>query len=374
MNDNKNYLKNSLIFQMSLGSKELFHSNVWAWLMEKDSRIINVFFDVDLARYKVDSVLREYHKRDIVVELEELSSHRKYYLLLENKIKSLPTREQLDRYTDMLDGRELLGATFTGLVNPFRENPQIKNREKKITAVWRFARYDKIADGIEKIVAASDCFSGDKKQQIGEYCEIIRRMDKVLSEELEKAKNRLAYENGLTELRINDLFVKLKGATFIDYMNEEERKKELPNVDGYDLYIAQSFHNGKATLDFRYTNWKDEKTPWLTMGIQLEGKQYRRVAERGDLKGAKPRDIYHEFEQKGWFDGTFDKQNNRAVFGKPTSMAGRQAERFNKYMGENSAFVYQYYDITEECNGYEELFASLKEDLLQAKNILENMT
>ena len=28
------YLKKSMIYQMSLGSKELFHSNVWGWLIE----------------------------------------------------------------------------------------------------------------------------------------------------------------------------------------------------------------------------------------------------------------------------------------------------------------------------------------------------
>lgn len=30
MNKDAEFLKNSLLFQMSLGSKELYHSNVWA--------------------------------------------------------------------------------------------------------------------------------------------------------------------------------------------------------------------------------------------------------------------------------------------------------------------------------------------------------
>ena len=40
-------LKSSLIYQMSLASKELFHSNVWAWIIEKDHSITkSVFFDL----------------------------------------------------------------------------------------------------------------------------------------------------------------------------------------------------------------------------------------------------------------------------------------------------------------------------------------
>ena len=58
MIDSKDFLKNSLIFQMSLGSKELFHSNVWAWLMKKEPQIINVFFDIDLTKYEIDNILK----------------------------------------------------------------------------------------------------------------------------------------------------------------------------------------------------------------------------------------------------------------------------------------------------------------------------
>ena len=41
---NVNFLKSSLLFQMSLGSKELYHSNVWAWLIENDHNFVKVFF------------------------------------------------------------------------------------------------------------------------------------------------------------------------------------------------------------------------------------------------------------------------------------------------------------------------------------------
>ena len=38
------YLKESPIYAMSLCSKELFHSNFWAWLMKQDESFIEIFF------------------------------------------------------------------------------------------------------------------------------------------------------------------------------------------------------------------------------------------------------------------------------------------------------------------------------------------
>ncbi len=57
-------LNASLTYRMSLGSKELFHSNVWAWLIENDSTFAKCLFpNLDLG--KNYSVRREEGNRDI---------------------------------------------------------------------------------------------------------------------------------------------------------------------------------------------------------------------------------------------------------------------------------------------------------------------
>lgn len=367
MIDSKIFLKSSLIFQMSLGSKELFHSNVWAWLIEKENQIINVFFDINLSKYQILGVDRERKNRDIIIWLKEYDSNKKFYLLIENKIKSLPQKTQLEKYTTKLWGNELLGAVFTGLINPFNEDLCIKGIK------WRFVNYNNIANNIEKIVKESTCFNYGEQQIIIDYCKVIFHIDRVLTGELKKTENKLSYDsNGLGDLRIGDLFIKLKGATFIDYL--KKRENEFPQIDGYALHIDQSFHNGKATLDVRYTNWKSDMTHWLCLGVQLEGCQYRKIVERGNLKINNPHIyVYDEFEQKGWFDKTFDKYSNQTIFGKKTSMKCRNSEKFDKYTGDNYCFVYQYYDITNECNEYDKLFLEIKNDLIEAKKILESI-
>ena len=96
------YLKKSMIYQMSLGSKELFHSNVWGWLIENDKNFINVFiptFEID--NYNKGCNIwakREEKNRDILIRLED-NNGNKQHIVIENKIKTLPTIHQLEEYT-----------------------------------------------------------------------------------------------------------------------------------------------------------------------------------------------------------------------------------------------------------------------------------
>ena len=89
-------LKLSLIYQMSLGGRELYHSNVWCWLMKQDSAFIRVFFpSFDPEKDKVESIQREWLNMDLVIKL----ANQKIYII-ENKLKSLPYPEQLQKYTE----------------------------------------------------------------------------------------------------------------------------------------------------------------------------------------------------------------------------------------------------------------------------------
>ena len=132
------FLKKSLMYQMSLGSRELFHSNVWAWLMEIDNNFIKVFFDdLDIMQYKVVKICREKYNRDITIWLERknVNIDRFVYLVIENKIKTLPNIEQLEKYSEDLNGYRISKAVFTGLINPYLEGQTktaIKGRKEEI--------------------------------------------------------------------------------------------------------------------------------------------------------------------------------------------------------------------------------------------------
>lgn len=116
-------LRNSPMFQLSLSSKELFHSNLLAWLAE-DPDTMNLFVEVlKLFRLKEERakeladgirngtymVLREYKNFDFCIceklknwkeDSEEEYVPGRVVLVLENKFKSIPYEVQLKGYED----------------------------------------------------------------------------------------------------------------------------------------------------------------------------------------------------------------------------------------------------------------------------------
>lgn len=60
-------LKQSLVYKMSLGSKELYHSNIWAWLMENDNSFIKAFFPDCNEDYHDFQIEREQSHRDLTI-------------------------------------------------------------------------------------------------------------------------------------------------------------------------------------------------------------------------------------------------------------------------------------------------------------------
>lgn len=352
MNKDAEFLKNSLLFQMSLGSKELYHSNVWAWLIDNNSKFLRIFFpDISPDNYVIEKTERECHNRDVLIRLKEKTDGRKYYLTIENKIKTLPDRRQLEKYTEDLDNATLLGAVYTGITNPLGE---VKFKYGNGEISWNFIGYDTIAKRLGSLLSTDDLHYG----QICEYRKILESINSLLKNAVDKAAGKLNYnfgENDLYDLRINDLAIKLKAADFMAYCKEKGiPKPENYESDDFRLWTEQSFHNGNATIDFRLTNWKDYETPFVSLGIQIQGNQYRFIAERD--KSFTCEQVFAEFGSL-WFEKCK----------KSRSMRGEMC----KYETKNYSFVYVYETIDETNNSYDTLIGKIRSDLDAANSILK---
>jgi len=89
-------LNQNPLFHMSLGSKELFHSNYLAWLTWKypeASRAALEPWCVALPDQPGHRTLREHRHLDLVEQMAGLAP-----LIIENKMFSLPDEAQFDRY------------------------------------------------------------------------------------------------------------------------------------------------------------------------------------------------------------------------------------------------------------------------------------
>ena len=136
-------LQNNPIFQLSLSSKELFHSNFLAWLAEdKNTRgifnqLMQVWLNDPIWEFKEEEMMvkREYKNFDFCIcqkvrnyhikkEEEDEIQEEKYIpgaiiFVLENKFKSLPYKEQLENYH-----KKVIYQNIQGL----KEQEKTKNR------------------------------------------------------------------------------------------------------------------------------------------------------------------------------------------------------------------------------------------------------
>ena len=367
--DNIKYLNDSLIYQMSLGSKELFHSNVWAWLIEKDKEnksFVKVFFrDFDFSKYEIISVSREYRHRDIIIWLlekgfEEKGKEGHYYLVIENKIKSLPSKEQLKGYTEDFDNNKLLAAVVTGISNTLSEEECCIKLPDGKEFKWEFVDYKSIAEGIRKTLDEKGVCEAIQDHNnidaIVEYCDVVKNTDETIKCAIEDKMGVLDYRfPNLAEIRLDDVAKKLKGSDFLRYVRERLDDSKY-SVSGYEIKTGQSFNNKKVTLDFKYSNWTSDDKPWFCIGVQIEGTQYRLIVDRNKPHECGP--TYDEFDER-WF----------SLIEKSPSMRND----FCKYIGPKYIFVYKYMDISEENNSYETLSELIFRHLEEAKKIFVEM-
>jgi hypothetical protein len=106
-------LRSNFLFQASLGSKELFHSNMLGWLLDQTvlgkhrSKMLEDFLEVVFGNRSFlgedknisdFEIAREEQNVDLIVRWRV--SREWWCLFLENKVKSLPTAKQLQEYSD----------------------------------------------------------------------------------------------------------------------------------------------------------------------------------------------------------------------------------------------------------------------------------
>lgn len=179
-------LKNNVAFQLSLSSKELFHSNFLAWLAEDVAtrevfnELLHTCFGVDWDfNPKTMMVKREYKNFDLCIcyklenkneekpeneEDEEYDLKEKYIpgpiiFVLENKFKSIPYVEQLKKYQDK--------------VREYNEN---MTKKKVYKEQIKSMRQDLIEKPKYILLSLTDMFRGDNMWTLVTYPKYIAHL------------------------------------------------------------------------------------------------------------------------------------------------------------------------------------------------------
>ncbi|MCO7151759.1 PD-(D/E)XK nuclease family protein [Vagococcus lutrae] len=356
-------LKQSPLFAISLSGKELFHSNFWAWLLEQKSNdgknpYIEVFIpDFYRNGYDLIAVEREKNKMDLYVTYSKKNGI-KSVLVIENKIKSMPTIEQLEKYENQLKKNHHFG---NGVLTGLKETLNIEELHN-----WHFLSYKEIAN---RILEIKDKNSEMRyTEYIEQYAQDIICLDYIFENKFEESKDKYVYvDSDLEEIRFSDILIKMKGSEFVDTLNNclKDMNDELV-VDGYwSVPIAEfSFNNKKPTVTIVYKELKENKVSneYGRIGVQIEGNQFR-IYGGGSKFGINNEDeVYLRLNKYNYLDSKF-KEKIRA-----NGYVTRMRKDYCKYGGKSSddyCHIYQYWNI--EKDDYDELVTEIITQIKIAK-------
>ena len=276
-------LNRSPLFAISLSGKELSHSNFWAWLLEQEVEGKHPFIEVFIPDFYQNgctyiSVEREKNHIDLTITYKNKANETEV-LIIENKIKSIPTKEQLMRYEKKLGKKNL---TITGILTGLYASLDIQELGK-----WSFLSYQEIAKrimNIQKLHATMD-FADYIKQ----YAEDIEVLYDLFQSKMEQNKGKyIIGDKDLEKIRYSDIYVKLKGSEFMEEINK--RLTFEAYKDWAKPVCGLSFNHKKPTLSIVFSQRIDgDPAKEIGMiGVQIEGDQFRIYG------GASQEGNYHE--------------------------------------------------------------------------------
>lgn len=247
-------LKNNPIFQLSLSSKELFHSNFLAWLAEDDNtrcvfnKVMQTWLDDKNWEYKPNEmeVKREYKHFDFCVcdklSIDGNDVTGSVQVVLENKFKSIAYTDQLVDYKD-----RTITLNDEGYKNKYKaeeankgkilprgwrdevEHPNTKyilltladnflDKDEIQSLGWKIVTYAEYAKLLRTVVGElrDDEIKGNKAfyvELIAQYCDFIEIFSEHINECLDNVKEDNYWDilknDDFTAVRCNDIWQKV---------------------------------------------------------------------------------------------------------------------------------------------------------------------
>lgn len=324
-------LKASPMFNLSLSSKELFHSNFLAWLGNNKSTkqffagVINELVnDLNLQSTENWIVEREDKHFDLCIKDKDKDN---YLLIIENKVKSLPRKAQLNDYIskDIKGKDEKTKFLLLTLVDRYPD--------KRIDG-WIKKTYNDLA-GIMKKQYKNTITDQYERSLIEDYIHFIVNLNKLVEEW--NTETGFAQKMSVDLPKLEDLHTKLQFGLYCKKLREKIRviskdivvydDNDIPeDIDNKKVYVkvyweyaslskkgildveipVTSFCKPQIVMGLKKDNKDNPITPY-NIKIQVEGHDYRHVIETNtDIAGDKPlgKDLVKIGENHPYTDNT----------------------------------------------------------------------
>ncbi|MDZ7790289.1 MAG: PD-(D/E)XK nuclease family protein [Xanthomonadales bacterium] len=292
----QNYsLERSPIANISLASKELFHSNFLAWAFNTYPTTLNAILDCAglSARSSDESVevTREEQNLDLVVRI---GGSR--LVVIENKLKSLPYSEQLRRYEEK-----------AGKLDSGREDPEFVlltltsddcDRIPLSLGRWECVDYGTLTKSLlDYIPDNADAYH---REIVRDYAQFVGELVRIANDESRHVWNRAgskidgeALPAWLTKHKLHDLFGKRQGQIVAAKVYEEVTRNfantvhwqhSPKDVGSHQITIYSGFTNSQPLVGVFYALGglpcpAVDEAPPVGVGFQVQGDQFRSYVE-----------------------------------------------------------------------------------------------
>ena len=345
-------LRSNMLFQVSLGSKELFHSNFLAWLFDSYKSLAHELFSPFMEgsfEFLSEGSFVDREKGNTDLRLNYANNR---HVVIENKVKSMPYKEQLEKYAKNT-GKDQCYILLSLIKPDFIDASQSFQGEN---GTWQYLSYGELAS---KLKTLADKYKPTIKKKdlhyLEDYIEFIAALDafakclKINFKEdqfdfyggtiyLDKPYNEPYLRT--QDLRMHDLFLKTK---YLQIRNKIERKCKdtFPSIYNNNIHIHTGFSNSSANITVYYQFNNSSQ-----VGIQLQNQQFRMYTQISADK-TKALSFANELNnQKLWFDfkNGATKHSTDTIKGNGRKIAG-----YNSYSG---TFIYKYvildnYSVTQ---------------------------
>lgn len=344
-------LKNNFLFQASLGSKELFHSNILAWILEQQNNIgelepLKVFIEditgkeapsLAYGDYPTFRIEREQQNIDLTIKWKDGNYWN--LIFIENKMKSIPTKKQLDEYDikiDKLNGTRTKLRTDTSVFEELYRRVEkkllltpFKNDVNSGCNNWVNITYEEHILNFLRKIRTIQFNNSDIELVIIKFIELIENQNLLLKSfglgGDTGAFMKRAYDfynhatlDDVRNIRLHDLILKLAHQKISNLIKEKlatefgsyivDDFKDLQGKKG-TVYVSHNFSRSTGISDVKICVSGSQ-----TIGLQLQGNSLKYVAENFNSKKGETNKLFsfQLHEKKLWF---FDQLKNEYLSG-----------------------------------------------------------
>ena len=157
-------MRQSPMFNLSMASRELFHSSFLYWLSQAYPSVFKEVMKklgVNTGGWNNDwKAPREVNHFDL--SIVRASNPNEYLLILENKVKSIPNKQQLDKYKNTVNNSNYLLLSLS---------VQFPQKQDILDSGWLIANYQQLAIALYSVV--NDVKNQYHRDLILDYCSYI---------------------------------------------------------------------------------------------------------------------------------------------------------------------------------------------------------